>query len=101
MAHDLLLAFGDREEVLPCDSPAPRRGRAEAAAVAAALRDVLGLLDADLPRVTAPDVHDVYARLYTATIRQLQAVQAWCHADASAAPGRPGPIRAAAAGYRT
>jgi len=123
LAHDLLLALGDRWAVLPIrfagaqareaalltallhryvpahpDSARPpgsfaapaaqgdydrllargRTGRAEAAeAVAEALRRVLTLLDTDLPRMSAPDVHVSYARLYAATIRQLQAVQVW------------------------
>jgi hypothetical protein len=64
--HDDLLARG-------------RTGRAEAArAVAEALHRVLVLLDAELPHASAPDVHDAYTRLCAATIRQLQAVQAWC-----------------------
>jgi hypothetical protein len=55
-----------------------RTGRAEAApSIAEALRGVLELLDADLPRVSAADVHEAYSRLCAATVRQLQAVQAW------------------------
>jgi len=54
-------------------------GRAEAAqTVAEALHRVLVLLDAELPHASAPDVHDAYTRLCAATVRQLQAVQAWC-----------------------
>jgi hypothetical protein len=56
-----------------------RLGRAEAARVVAeALHRVLVLLDDELPHASAPDVHDAYTRLCAATIRQLQAVQAWC-----------------------
>jgi len=54
-------------------------GRAEAARVVAeALHRVLVLLDTELPHTSAPDVHDAYTRLCAATIRQQQAVQAWC-----------------------
>jgi hypothetical protein len=63
--YDRLLAQGDG-------------GRAAAlAAVIEALRQVLAIIDLALPHMRAPDVRQAYVQLYTATLRQLDAVREW------------------------
>jgi hypothetical protein len=57
------------------------RGRASRSAalrvVAETLRETVEFLEPMLPRLTAPDVRNVYFQLCTSSLRQLRVVQAW------------------------